>query len=76
MRGNELIAITLILFVAVGCRNQEKDSAKETLFRILDASETGISFINELDYTEEVNTYTFRNFYNGGGVGLGDFNND
>ena len=29
-----------------------------------------------MEYTEEYNTYTYRNFYNGAGVGLGDFNND
>ncbi len=29
-----------------------------------------------MEYTEEFNTYTYRNFYNGAGVGLGDFNND
>lgn len=76
MRGNELIAVIFILFAVVGCRNPENDSAEETLFKIPDESATGISFVNRLDYTEEINTYTFRNFYNGGGVGLGDFNND
>jgi hypothetical protein len=37
---------------------------------------SGIDFINQLDQTEELNTYTFRNFYNGAGVGVGDINND
>lgn len=33
-------------------------------------------FENKLDYTEEFNPYTYRNFYNGGGVALGDINKD
>ena len=33
-------------------------------------------FNNALSYTEEFNPYTYRNFYNGGGVALGDINND
>ncbi|MDQ3534125.1 MAG: VCBS repeat-containing protein, partial [Bacteroidota bacterium] len=61
-----------------GCSHQEKNDTPEiqTLFSQLPPSHTGIDFINELDYTEEFNVYTYRNFYNGGGVGLGDFNND
>ena len=47
-----------------------------TLFTELPVAYTGIDFVNRLDYTEDYNTYTFRNFYNGGGVGLGDINND
>jgi hypothetical protein len=54
----------------------EKEKPVDTLFRLLSNEESGIDFVNQLDYTEELNTYTFKNFYNGGGVGLGDFNND
>ncbi len=48
----------------------------ETLFTRLPATFTGIDFRNDLAYTEEFNPYTFRNFFNGGGVGLADVNND
>ncbi len=37
---------------------------------------TGVTFRNDLTYTEELNPYTYRNFYNGGGVGIGDFDHD
>jgi hypothetical protein len=44
------------------------------------ASVTHADFINKLDYEKQLknkfNVYTFRNFYNGGGVALGDINND
>ena len=44
------------------------------------ASHTGADFVNHLDYVEQLkkkfNIYTYRNFYNGGGVALGDVNRD
>jgi hypothetical protein len=49
---------------------------RATLFTLLPADSTGIGFANNLHYSEEFNMYTFRNFYNGGGVGIGDINND
>lgn len=39
-------------------------------------SESGIVFENNLDLTYDLNPYTYRNFYNGGGVAVGDLNND
>ncbi len=54
----------------------KNSSESKHLFTLLDAKRTGISFINQVAYTEEFNTYTYRNFYNGAGVGLGDFNKD
>jgi len=47
-----------------------------TRFSLLDEKHTGIHFRNDVEYSEEFNTYTYRNFYNGAGVGLGDFNRD
>ncbi|RMG80671.1 MAG: CRTAC1 family protein, partial [Bacteroidetes bacterium] len=37
---------------------------------------TGIAFTNKLEYNKDFNVYTYRNFYNGGGVAIGDVNND
>lgn len=48
----------------------------EFRFSLLDEKHTGIHFSNQVEYSEEYNTYTYRNFYNGAGVGLGDFNRD
>ena len=70
-RRNTLILLFLFLF---SCQKEEKNT--NTNFRLLTAEETGISFRNDLNYTEKVNPYTFRNFYNGAGVALGDINND
>lgn len=42
----------------------------------LESDSSGVIFENKLDYTEEFNPYTYRNFYNGGGVALGDINKD
>lgn len=70
------IGVGLIAFFASLSACTPKNKNDNTLFRLLDPSHTGISFINQLEYTEKLNPYTFKSFYNGGGVGLGDFNND
>jgi enediyne biosynthesis protein E4 len=67
----------LVLVVTVGlaaCGKAKK--AKSPLFRKIDSSYSGIDFSNNVSYSEEYNIYTYRSFYNGGGVGAGDFNND
>jgi enediyne biosynthesis protein E4 len=69
-----LIGIFVLLGLAACSHPDEEQPA--TLFTFLPPERSGIDFINQLEYTEELNTYTFKNFYNGGGVGLGDINND
>ena len=46
------------------------------MFTLLDSTATGINFTNIVIDNEADNSFRFRNFYNGGGVGLGDINND
>ena len=55
---------------------QKEDKASDSLFELLSEDQTSVSFRNDLAYTEKINPYTFRNFYNGAGVALGDINND
>ena len=79
MRRKEIVILFVGCLAFVGCDENKETSNKNketSLFRLLDPSVTGIDFENKLDYTDELNVYTFRNFYNGGGVALGDFNND
>ncbi len=42
----------------------------------MNPEQTGITFANTLTPAETLNTYVFRNFYNGGGVAIGDLNRD
>ncbi len=56
--------------------NSEKNKFKDTLFKSLDSSETGIDFTNEVVDSKGLNIFSYRNFYNGAGVGIGDINND
>lgn len=76
------IAFYSLLYLALaGC--QTKESPQETyqavadpLFTLLNAEQTGIDFINHIKSSTDLNVFKYRNFYNGGGVGIGDLNND
>src|SRR5450432_1257937 len=65
-----------VLFAACHADNSPSHVNPNKLFSLLPSTQTGIDFSNTVAYTEELNVYTFRNFYNGGGVGIGDINND
>lgn len=54
----------------VSCSNDER------LFEIADAEETGIEFKNVLEETDDFNIIDYLYFFNGGGVAIGDINND
>ncbi|MGB0930749.1 MAG: CRTAC1 family protein, partial [Chitinophagales bacterium] len=46
------------------------------LFTQMSAEETGVDFANKVIENDEINYFQYQYLYNGGGVGLGDFNND
>lgn len=70
-----IIGLCLLACALSGCSG-DKDSSADTLFTLIDGSKSGVSFVNKLAFSNEFNIYTYRNFYNGGGVALGDVNND
>ncbi len=67
--------LSCLLVLLVACSDKNNPATK-TLFTQVPASESHVNFSNTLHYTEDFNPYTFRNFFNGGGVAIGDINND
>ncbi|WNJ19685.1 CRTAC1 family protein [Pontibacter sp. G13] len=60
----------------VGCQSTPPAPTESPLFSQISASESGMDFVNEVHDQEEFNVLTYRNFYNGGGVAIGDINQD
>ena len=67
------VLVFIYLLIISACTKKQEGVL---LFELMDKSWTGIDFRNDLVYDEKFNPYTFRNFYNGAGVALGDINND
>ncbi len=65
-----------ILAACSGAGGALQHPAGPTLFTRLPSSETGVAFRNDLIETREFNVFTYRNFYNGGGVAIGDLTGD
>jgi len=61
------IYLYFIALLSLGCADQSLFELKET---------GNLAFENTLSYTEAFNPYTYRNFFNGAGVAMGDINND
>src|SRR5216684_7502580 len=49
---------------------------KHSLFEKIPSSHSGITFNNKIIENDSINPLDVVNIYNGGGVGIGDFNND
>ena len=56
------------------CIRVIKNQVIQHLFELKES--TGIDFLNKVKDTKDFNILTYRNFYNGGGVAIGDINND
>jgi hypothetical protein len=70
----KILAVCAVVFLAVACTTNQQHTPP--LFSLLPAAHTGITFANNISYNEQFNPYTFRNFFNGGGVAIGDINGD
>jgi len=67
--------LTFIIFLLLSlskCSPQQN----RPLFKLLPSSQTGINFRNQLFENDTLNILNQANIYNGGGVGVGDFNRD
>ena len=70
----QLIALGAVFFIAA-CQEKEVVEAP-TLFELQNTDSTKLVFTNQIQETEVANILTYQYFYNGGGVAVGDLNND
>ncbi|OOG68660.1 RNA-binding protein [Flavobacterium sp. A45] len=78
MRLSQFIVFSLIVFLFVQCDNQfkKKSSNAETLFTLVPSEQTQINFINTVKQDTIFNCVRYMYALNGGGVAIGDINND
>jgi len=62
----------LVFFLFFSCKTE--NSKKR--FTYVNAKKSNINFQNSIVENDTINVVTFQYTYNGGGVGIGDFNND
>src|SRR3984957_13451941 len=71
----------IIIMSALGCISlltacHPPTKQSPPLFQVLDKSKNGITFKKKLPPTQKFNVFKYMYYYNGAGVGAGDFNND
>jgi hypothetical protein len=82
MKGLWLFSALILLLSA--CQSKDPTTQQPNspdgpaLFKALSPEETGLDFVNDLveDVSSEYNVLSYEYYFNGGGVGIGDVNND
>ncbi len=67
--------------IGVGCLSvlgacRQTPTSAHAVFKVLDSRATGLNFSNTLHPTRNFNVFDYMYFYNGGGIGAADLNND
>lgn len=66
--------ISFLIALFVFACNPSNNSKSQ--FELLTNEDTGLNFINDPQQTLDFNVFNYMYFFNGGGVSVGDFNND
>lgn len=68
----------LFSLIIIGCSEEQtnKQPIEKVLFNEVDATISGLDFSNDLNEKGTLNIIEYLYYYNGGGVALGDLNND
>ena len=71
--SSKFFLVVFITFLLSSCGKHEHTNA---MFEVLGDDKTGLHFANSLKATRQFNMFDYMYFYNGAGIGAGDFNND
>ncbi|RYY28876.1 MAG: VCBS repeat-containing protein, partial [Sphingobacteriaceae bacterium] len=68
------MCLVLLCVIQLSCKHRQPDELP--LFQLLPASQTQVQFINHISDNDKPGILDYLYFYNGGGVSVGDINND
>jgi len=72
-----IIALYIVVFLFSSCSEDKKELVSESsVFTQLSGESTGLAFENTLKPSDSKNIIEYLYYYNGGGVGVGDFDGD
>ncbi len=78
--NNKRFLLAALFLGLVSCNQPDsKPKQEETstpLFSLVSSEKSNITFSNDVENQKDFNIFKYRNFYNGGGVAIGDINND
>ncbi len=72
----QLLAAALLAIGLAGCAAVPEDDVPPPLFNRLPPERTGMTFVNHLAESANLNILNYLYYYNGGGVAVGDVNRD
>ena len=75
-RALKLVTCLFVLMLFLNCIKKESKTISRTVFETITASNSGIDFTNTLTENDSLNYFTYSYLYMGGGVAIGDINND
>ncbi|GJM36609.1 MAG: hypothetical protein DHS20C18_56100 [Saprospiraceae bacterium] len=75
---NKISLFALLFGVLTACQSDPKENIdpNSPMLELLSPATTGINFSNDIEETPEFNHFIWEEIYNGGGVSVGDINND
>jgi hypothetical protein len=76
MPFKKLTRLSILLLAPFFLSLFSKASAQQTLFQVLPSAQSNIHFNNAISENESLNVLSYEYFYNGGGVAVGDINQD
>lgn len=65
-----------LLLTIIACKTEEKQNDDNKIFQLLSTEKTGIDFNNALSENDSLNYMSYAYMYMGGGISVGDINND
>ena len=65
-----------LILIVFSCKKTTQQEQPSPSFKLLDSDQTGLQFANNLDVNLDFNIFKYMYYYNGSGVGVGDFNGD